>query len=108
MKDKLSLKSLELRRILQQEPEPCATWPKFYPEIVPPERALRYLVCERKTNMRGESNTVSQHPYAWESLTWSGIESDFQRLSEALTALAPVPERWKGSGFRAPERWIHS
>ena len=57
-------------------------WPITYPDIVPPERAARYLMCKKKTNMKEEHDAISQHAYDWKSITWDSIESDLKLLKE--------------------------
>ena len=100
----LSLESLELSVLLQQS-DAGSNWPIFYPDTVPTERAIRYLVCGQKTNMRGEPDAISEHPYDWESLSWAGVESDFAKLSRPIRRNDPIPQRWRKSLF-APKRWI--
>ena len=45
-------------------------WTDVLPNTIPPARAIRYLMCGKRTGMRGEVDRVSLHPYDWESLTW--------------------------------------
>ncbi|MCJ1325972.1 hypothetical protein MMC10_002635 [Thelotrema lepadinum] len=102
----LSLQSLELHTILSHDPEPCDDWPTRYPETIPPERAVRYLASRQKTKMRGKEDAVSQHPYDWESLTWSSVKSDYTRLSRRISRKSPLlPVWWRDTAF-APEKWI--
>ena len=102
----LSLKSLELHTILQHSLEPCDEWPERYPETVPPERAVRYLISGKKTNMQNEEDRVSRYSYEWESITWSSVEADFKKLSRRVYDDSPLlPASWRDSAF-APLRWI--
>ena len=103
----LSLKSLALSLLLQQDPDGGDDWPTRYPDTIPPERAIRYLVSSQKTNMQGEEDAISQHPYDWRSITWNSIKADFTSLSRPITNDSPVPEQWQSNAF-APERWIPS
>ena len=104
--DEYSLKSLELHTILQHSLEPCDGWPEVYPETIPPERAVRYLLSKQRTNMKGEEDAVSRYPYDWESITWSSVEADFNKLSRRVFNDSPLlPASWRDSPF-APLRWI--
>ena len=105
VQSELSLKSLELHSLLQQGPEFGDDWPVRYPETIPPERATRYLVCGQKTNMVGELDAISRHPYEWGKITWSSIEADFERLSCSIPRNAPIPDSWRKNPY-APQRWI--
>ncbi|MCJ1329808.1 hypothetical protein MMC10_006489 [Thelotrema lepadinum] len=84
-KSLLTLKSMELKYMLESRPVlgaiPYNEWPMKYPDMVAPGRAIRFLMCQEKTDMNGEHDAVSGHPYDWDSITWTTIESDIRRFS---------------------------
>ena len=63
-------------------------WHKRYPNIIPFERALRYLMCGQKTDRFGETEFISEYPYDWNSVTLDSVRAskrawlDFYSLEE--------------------------
>ena len=63
--------------IASSETESDSRWITHWPSIIPQERALRYLMCAKKTNKLGLEDDVSHHSgYDWESVTWTGLKND--------------------------------
>ncbi|MCJ1330130.1 hypothetical protein MMC10_006812 [Thelotrema lepadinum] len=87
MAESITLESLELVDMLENEEWweelgiTYAAWPTLYPDTVPPGRALRFLVCQKKTDMEGKRDAVFWHTYDWDSITWTSIASDLQRVT---------------------------
>ncbi|MCJ1327452.1 hypothetical protein MMC10_004121 [Thelotrema lepadinum] len=48
-------------------------WHKRFPNLVPFERALRYLMCGKKTNRFGRKDLISRYPYDWTSITFDSV-----------------------------------
>ena len=48
-------------------------WTDVFPNLIPPARAIRYLMCGKKTGMRGEVDRVSLQSYDWKSLSWGSV-----------------------------------
>ncbi|MCJ1327451.1 hypothetical protein MMC10_004120 [Thelotrema lepadinum] len=71
------------------------SWPAAYPNMIRPERALRYLMCDRKTNLRGQKDNISRHPYHWEAVTFDRIRADEETLTYAYLTQKAV-ERDRG------------
>ena len=72
-----SLQDLDICWTIQRERkvEPIyEEWPAQHKEVLPPERALRYLICHNKTH-DGRSDAITRHPYDWESISWTSIIS---------------------------------
>ena len=49
------------------------SWKDLCPNTVPPHRAMRYLMCGKKTDMDGKLDATSLHPYDWNSVSWESI-----------------------------------
>lgn len=47
-----------------------SAWPTIYPDMLPPSRAARYIMCGKVTNIRGEYDAVAKHPYSRDAATW--------------------------------------
>ena len=58
----LHLASFELENIFAFDILMSASWIKKESDLMPPDRAARYLMCGQKTNMRGNTDTISGLP----------------------------------------------
>ena len=55
-------------------------WQKKFPHK-PPDRALRWLMCGKKTDMHDREDVMSEQPYDWDSLTWEDMQLGQWRLN---------------------------
>ena len=55
-------------------------WEPDYPNVIPPWRTIRYLMCGKKTDMYGEKDKLSGHLFDWDSITWDSIREDIDTI----------------------------
>ncbi|MCJ1324971.1 hypothetical protein MMC10_001633 [Thelotrema lepadinum] len=53
------------------------------PDMIPPVRGLRYLMCGQKTDKHGQEDTLSQCPYDWDAITFRTLRDDVEAFRHA-------------------------
>ena len=76
-------------------------WHKRYPDIIPFERALRYLMCGRKTDRFGRNDFISEHPYDWNSVTFDSVRTSKKAWLD-FYSLEDISESEPESEFSVP------
>ena len=84
----IRLGSLELLSIIENSSSTDVysnKWLEHYPCNIPIERAVRYLMCGKRTSMSNFYDPIAQHSYNWEAVSWNTILEDHDTLPTPLS-----------------------